>query len=268
MTVVTSVRPLRGRSQTVLRDQNMKRGPVPPLPTPLALSARLLPVAVLAVAGIAMTSGSPDPSGPSGGHDTTAQDQHGGDSSSDSSGSSNSSGSDDPSGEANSADSKSFTTAPAPCDSLADKSITSLVPGTKTAGKEIKSTDVKLRRTCSWNALKGYDYRWLDISFEIRSSEGEARKSYQERVAEKSGGGNVPGLGDDAYSQVDLNTEDKQEAREGTVLVRVSNALVTVTYIGSDYESKKAPATDVINQGAIRAAKEAVGALGNGKAAS
>jgi len=34
-----------------------------------------------------------------------------------------------------------------------------------------------------------------------------------------------------------------------------------VTYNGSDFESKKAPGTDEINKGAIKAAKEAVAAL-------
>jgi hypothetical protein len=43
----------------------------------------------------------------------------------------------------------------------------------------------------------------------------------------------------------------------------VSNALVTITYNGSDFETKKAPSTDEINKGAIKAAKEAVAALEN-----
>lgn len=45
------------------------------------------------------------------------------------------------------------------------------------------------------------------------------------------------------------------------MLARANNALVIVTYNGSDFESKKAPATDVINKGAIKAAKDAVAAL-------
>ncbi|GAA3501250.1 hypothetical protein GCM10019016_083570 [Streptomyces prasinosporus] len=39
---------------------------------------------------------------------------------------------------------------------------------------------------------------------------------------------------------------------------RAANALVIVTYNGSDFESKKAPSTEEINKGAIKAAKEAV----------
>jgi hypothetical protein len=144
--------------------------------------------------------------------------------------------------------------------------IKSLVPGAKTAGKEIKSTDEKLRRTCSWNALHGYDYRWLDVSYEVMNSDETGQKTYKERIADKSGGGVVPGLGDEGYSVVNLTTEDKQQTREGVVISRVGNVLVAITYNGSDFENKKAPSTDEINKGAIKAAKEAVAALRGGKA--
>ncbi|MET9835486.1 hypothetical protein ABZ078_40810 [Streptomyces sp. NPDC006385] len=218
------------------------------LPLPLALTARLSPVVVLAAAGWALSSG-PYAATPAAEDRTTQQ------------------ADDDksPSAPATAVVSKTYGTAPAPCDGLGKKTIDSLVPNAKTAGKEIPSTDSKLRRTCSWNALKGYDYRWLDVSFEITASDDAARTSFKERVAARSGGGEVPGIGDSGYSVVNLTTEDKQQTREGVVLVRVSNALVSVTYSGSDFESKKAPGTDEINKGAIRAAKEAVAALKDGQ---
>ncbi|WP_037885900.1 hypothetical protein [Streptomyces viridochromogenes] len=217
------------------------------LPLPLALTARLSPVVVLAAAGWALSSGT-FAATPAAADRATQK-----------------SGEESPSAPATQAVSKTYTTAPAPCDSLAAKSVKSLVPGAKTAGKEIPSTDSKLRRTCSWNALKGYDYRWLDVSFEITESDEEAEKSFKERIAAKSGGGDVPGVGDAGYSVVNLTTEDKQQTREGMVLVRAANALVSVTYSGSDFESKKAPGTDEINKGAIKAAKEAVRALEGGQ---
>lgn len=163
--------------------------------------------------------------------------------------------------------SKQYAAAPAPCGSMSAATIKALVPGAKAAGKEIPSTDTALRRTCSWNALKGYDYRWLDVSFEITESDAAAAKSYKENISEKSGGGSVPGVGDAGYSVVNLTTEDKQQTREGVVMIQASNALVTVTYNGSDFESKKAPSTDEINKGAIKAAKEAVAALKSGQKA-
>jgi hypothetical protein len=220
---------------------------VPSLPLPLALAARLTPVAVLATAGWAMSSAP----------DTTAASKPGPAASATASPSA--------SAPATEAAARTYTAAPDPCASLAARTITSLVPGAKTAGKEIASTDAEVRRTCSWNALKGYDYRWLDVSFEVMETDQAAGTSYQERLADRSGGGTVEGLGDAAYSVVDLTTEDKQETREGTVVVRAANALVVVTYNGSDFESKKAPGTDEINKGAIKAAREAVAALADGQ---
>ncbi|ANH94254.1 MULTISPECIES: hypothetical protein [unclassified Streptomyces] len=226
------------------------------LPLPLALSARLAPVVVLACAGWALTSGplaSPSDGGPEAG---------GAGAGTAGTRSASSSGAPGPSSApSSSAGAAVYTTAPAPCTAVSAKTVGALVPGAKTAGKEIASTDRNVRRTCSWNALKGYDYRWLDVSFEVMRSQEAATTAYQQRTGEKSGGGAVPGLGDAAYSVVNLTTEDKQQTREGVVLVRAANALVVVTYNGSDFESKKAPDTDVINKGAIKAAKEAVAAL-------
>ncbi|WP_326719757.1 MULTISPECIES: hypothetical protein [unclassified Streptomyces] len=213
------------------------------LPLPLALTARLLPVAVLASAGWALASG-PLAATPTAAEDKSAQKP-----------------TDSASAPSTSAATKTYAASPAPCDSVTEKTIKSLVPGAKTAGQEIASTDKSVRRTCSWNALKGFDYRWLDVSFEIKASDAAAETSYKERVADKSGGGAVPGVGDTGYSVVNLTTEDKQQTREGVVIVRASNALVVITYNGSDFESKKAPSADVINKGAISAAKDAVAAL-------
>ncbi|MGW0941434.1 hypothetical protein ACWD4O_02620 [Streptomyces sp. NPDC002623] len=217
------------------------------LPLPLALTARLTPVVVLACAGWAMSSGPLTEE-----QDTAAKDTQ-------------KTQTEKSSGPSSTAVSKTYAAAPAPCTGVAAKTVSSLVPGAKVAGKEIPSTDTELRRTCSWNALKGYDYRWLDVSFEITESDDAATSSYKERIGEKSGGGAVPGLGNEAYSVVNLTTEDKQQTREGVVIARVANALVVVNYNGSDFETKKAPTTDEINKGAIKAAKEAVAALQNAK---
>lgn len=232
--------------RTPLRTVPHEKCAVRSLPLPLALTVRLAPVAVLATAGWALSSG-PDTA-------PAAQDRK-----------PPATGDRSPSAPATQAVTKTYAAAPAPCESLAGKTVTSLVPGAEAAGKEIPSTDTEVRRTCSWNALKGYDYRWLDVSFEVMESDEAAQKSYKERVADKSGGGEVPGLGDAAYSVVNLATEDKQQTREGTVVVRASNALVVITYNGSDFENRTAPSTDEINKGAIKAAKEAVAALADGR---
>ncbi|MER7561947.1 hypothetical protein ABTZ93_03155 [Streptomyces sp. NPDC097941] len=217
------------------------------LSLPIALTARISPVVVLAAAGWVLTSG-PATTTPAAEKESAPR-----------------SVGESPSGASTAAPTKRYAAAPAPCGSISTATIKSLVPGAKTAGKEIPSTDTTLRRTCSWNALKGYDYRWLDVSFEITESDVAAAKSYKENISEKSGGGGVPGVGDAGYSVVNLTTQDKQQTREGVVMIQVSNALVTVTYNGSDFESKKAPSTDEINKGAIKAAKEAVAALESGQ---
>ncbi|GAQ63830.1 MULTISPECIES: hypothetical protein [Streptomyces] len=216
------------------------------LPLPLALTARLLPVAVLATAGWALSSGplAASPAGEDSTQDTASSPISASDSA-----------------PSTTAVTKTYAKAPSPCSGVTTKTVTSLVPGAKTAGKEIASTNESVRRTCSWNALKGFDYRWLDVSYEIQQSDDKARSAYATRTTEKSGGGAVPGLGDEAYSVVNLTTDDKQQTREGVVYVRMSNALVVVTYNGSDFESQKAPGTDVINKGAIKAAKEAAAVL-------
>ncbi|MEU0213813.1 hypothetical protein ABZ281_01375 [Streptomyces sp. NPDC006265] len=224
-----------------------------PLPLPLALTARLSPVVLLAAAGWALSSG-PFAAPQAAEHKPAGEKTE-----------TRSASTQSASTPSTSTVSKAYSAAPAPCESVAKKTIESLVPGAKTAGKEIPSTDSELRRTCSWNALKGYDYRWLDVSYEVMESDDAAQKSYQAHLDKKSGGGAVPGLGDSAYSVVNLTTEDKQETREGVVIARASNALVTITYNGSDFESKKAPSTDTINKGAIKAAKEAVAALESDK---
>lgn len=216
------------------------------LPLPLALTARLLPVAVLASAGWALASG-PFAAPPAAEPDPPRKNVA-------------ASGSEEPAPSA-SAPAVRYPKAPAPCGSITNRTVRALVPGAKPAGEEIASTDRAVRRTCSWNALKGYDYRWLDISFEIKTSDGKARTAFEHRTAEKSGGGSVPGLGDAAFSVVNLTTDDSQQTREGVVIARASNALVIVTYNGSDFDTKKAPSTDEINKGAIKAAKEAVAAL-------
>jgi hypothetical protein len=217
------------------------------LPLPLALAARLTPVVVLACAGWALSSA---PAAPSTAAGRPADPKASG-------------GSSAPAPSA-SAQAKAYSTSPAPCSAVPASTVKSLVPGAKTGGKEIPSTDPTLRRTCSWNALHGYDYRWLDVSYEIGESVQEATRQYQQQMGKKSGGGTVPGLGDSAYSVVNLSTEDKQQTREGVVMVRVSNAVVVVTYSGSDFDTKKAPGTDEINTGAIKAARAAVAALGGG----
>ncbi|GAA2303927.1 hypothetical protein OKJ48_28730 [Streptomyces kunmingensis] len=210
------------------------------LPLPVTLTARLLPVAVLACVGWAWSTGPMSDSADKENKKEAAP---------------QSSASHEAS---ESVAAKTYAKPPAPCGTVTARTVSSLVPGAKTAGKELAATDESVRRGCSWSALKEYDYRWLDVSFEVKNSDTLAEQAY------KSGSGSdgtAQSIGDEARLATNVVTKDKQQTREAVVTVRVANTLVTVTYNGSDFESKGAPSADTVNKGALQAARDAVAAL-------
>ncbi|MFI7383686.1 hypothetical protein [Streptomyces sp. NPDC049813] len=208
------------------------------LPLPVTLTARLLPVAVLACAGWAWSSGPMSDTAPE--HKEPAP---------------------QPSasrGPSESVAAKTYAKPPAPCATVTAGTVTALVPGAKAAGKELAATDESVRRGCSWSALKEYDYRWLDVSFEVKGTDALAKEDF---ASGADAGGTAQDLGDQARLTTGITTKDKQQTREAVVTVRVANALVTVTYNGSDFESKGAPSAATVTKGALRAAGDAVTAL-------
>ncbi len=217
-------------------------------PLPIALTARLSPVVVLAAAGWALSSGplaAPEASEkePTG---KTASQQS-------------------PTAPSETQAVKTYTAAPEPCDALSAATVKSLVPGAKT----VKAGDtVHGLRPAPHLLVERPQGLRLPLARRVVRGAG-LRRGRGEVVQRAAGGeerrGRRPGVGDAAYSVVNLTTEDKQDTREGVVVARAANALVIVTYNGSDFESKKAPSTDVINKGAIKAAKEAVAALGKAR---
>jgi hypothetical protein len=72
----------------------------------------------------------------------------------------------------------------------------------------------------------------------------------------------LSGIGNEASFSTSLTKDDGQQTQEAVLVVRQGNALVTVTYNGSDFETKKAPSVDEVSKGAQSAAKEALAALG------
>ncbi|MFJ4987791.1 hypothetical protein ACIP9H_28815 [Streptomyces sp. NPDC088732] len=230
-------------------------------PLPLTLAARLLPTAVLAIVGWTMASSQHDAASPSaaGGSPSRPSAPSGG------SGSSNGSG---PSGAAESPGSSgapaiTYTKPPAPCTAMTAATIKKLVPEAKTAGKSLALTDPSHRTGCSWNALKGFDYRWLDVTFEVASSGNgqSAEKAAQASYDRSKKPNTAAGIGDEASMSIQVTTEDGQQTREAVVVFRKDNAVVTVTYNGSDFESKKAPGVSEVRDGALAAAKDALAGL-------
>ncbi|MEU6391630.1 hypothetical protein [Streptomyces sp. NPDC046939] len=211
------------------------------LPLPVMLTARLLPVALLACVGWAWSTGPMSDS---------ADKKH-----KDASPEPTASASPGPSA---SVAARTYAKPPAPCGAVTAATVKALVPGAGTAGKELAATDESVRRGCSWSALKGYDYHWLDVSFEVKDSDALAKQAY---AAGDKGDGTPQEIGDGARLTSALTTKDKQKTREAIVTVRAANALVTVTYNGSDFETKGAPSADTVDKGALRAARDAVAAL-------
>ncbi|WP_353945646.1 hypothetical protein ABII15_31385 [Streptomyces sp. HUAS MG91] len=212
------------------------------LPLPVTLAVRLLPVGILACVGWAWSTGPMSEPAAKDAHDAAPQ------------------ASDAPSSPSASVAAKSYAKPPAPCGTVAAKTVSSLVPGAKTAGKELSATDESVRRGCSWSALKGYDYRWLDVSFEVKGSDALAQQAYKDDNGDPKAS-SLNALGDEARVTSSLTTKDKQDTRESVVTVRKGNILVTVTYNGSDFESKGAPANDTMIKGARKAAGDAVAGL-------
>lgn len=216
-------------------DANEEKAAVPPLP--LTLAARLLPVAVLATAGWAMTAQAapeagvhPAASGPAAPAPDAAKPSAAG---------------------------GRYAKAPDPCPAVPDGTVKDLVPGAETGGKKLESTDAKSRTGCSWHALNGYDYRWLDVTFEVSPEDGAARQDYADRKQPTA----APGLGDEASVGSKTTQHDGQQTRETVVVVRKANAVMAVTYSGSNFETHKAPGAGTMREDALKAAKQAVSAL-------
>lgn len=216
---------------------------------PLTLGARLLPVAVLAAAGVAMTTTAdsdahPKPSAASPRPSASAP-------------SAPSSGS-PVDGQGDGTAAPRYSEPPAePCATLPAGTVKDLVPGAAAAGTELRTSDATRRSGCSWHALSGFDYRWLDITYDVSASAAARARSEQGGVP----GTAVPGLGDQASVSLNVTTDDQQRIREAIVVARLANAVVTVTYNGGDFETQEAAGADGIRQGAITAAKKALSAL-------
>lgn len=220
---------------------------------PLTLVARLLPVAVLAAAGVAMTTTAgpdahPKPSAatprPSASATATA--------------SSDPTSAPAPDGQGEGTAAPRYPEPPAkPCGTLPASTVKDLVPEAETAGTQLRTSDAAHRTGCSWHALSGFDYRWLDVTYDVSPSAATRARSAQGDGPSTA----VPGLGDQASVSLNVTTDDEQRIREAVVVAREANAVVTVTYNGGDFETHEAPGADEIRKGAITAAKTALAAL-------
>ncbi|MFJ1617381.1 DUF3558 domain-containing protein [Streptomyces sp. NPDC088249] len=175
-----------------------------------------------------------------------------------------------------------FTALPNPCKSIASKTVTSLVPKTKSkGGTTANSSDTAYRAGCSWNGLddkgvKGSQYRWLDVGFTrfdsdqaLGSGATRAQQDYMKQVAKareaegakKVAEASVPGIGEQATKITYDLTKTSEDFKYATIVARTENVVVTLTYNGAGYAGAKTPSADDILKGAEKAAKEAVASV-------
>ncbi|MFI1966971.1 DUF3558 domain-containing protein [Streptomyces pathocidini] len=166
---------------------------------------------------------------------------------------------------------------PQPCEALAGKTVEELVPKAKSkSGTAGKSGDVQSRSTCSWNGLDGYQYRWLDVSFQRFESDAtlgsgekrakdyfakqiDATKSTQDAKDLKSGKGE--GIGEESATFAYGLKKGKDDFRNQTVVARSANVIITLNYNGTGYEDAKQPNSADLLKDAEAAAKKAVEAV-------
>ncbi|MFW6691498.1 DUF3558 family protein [Streptomyces sp. MAR4 CNX-425] len=170
-----------------------------------------------------------------------------------------------------------FADLPDACDALTKDTVKDLVPGAKsTAGTAGKSADTSQRSSCSWDGLKGYQWRWLDVSFQrydsdpaIGSGADRAAEYYGKQVravedtedAKGMKSSAASGLGQKATEFTWETTKDKEDYRKQTVLALHENVVVTVNYHGAGFQGTDEPKADDLLKDAEKATKEAVAAV-------
>ncbi|MFJ3903129.1 DUF3558 domain-containing protein [Streptomyces sp. NPDC090025] len=175
-----------------------------------------------------------------------------------------------------------FAKLPKICASVSAKTVESLVPKVKNKnGTEANSSDAASRGGCSWNGLedkgtKGSQYRWLDVSYyryesdaTLGSGQERAADNYAKELAkvQATPGAKKPvtskaaGVGD----QADVVTYGLRKTDEdftyASVVARTGNVVVLLSYNGAGYAGADGPSAKTVQDGAVKAAKEAVAAV-------
>lgn len=161
---------------------------------------------------------------------------------------------------------------PRPCDALDDSTVGKLVPNAKhSRGVEGKTSDTTLRGSCSWNGLDGYQFRWLDVSFqrfESNSALGAGEKRAEEYFTKQVGNtkpksgakglkaADVAGLGDEAKAVQYSTSKGGDTFRHQVVVVRTANVVFTLNYNGAGYEDADSPDASKMLAYAKAAAKD------------
>lgn len=173
-----------------------------------------------------------------------------------------------------------YTKLPDACRTVSKKSVQDLVPEAKdTGGKPLTLSDPDNDKSCSWNGLDGYQYRWLNVELKRAQSVPGGAGANSQATAEftklkgsaaapdglKKGSSpsiRTAGIGDESELVSAEVAKDKDTYRTVTVIARQDNVTIEVTYEGAGFEGDKTPKAADIEQGALTAAKQALAALG------
>ncbi|MFD8566631.1 DUF3558 family protein [Streptomyces sp. NPDC059639] len=186
-----------------------------------------------------------------------------------------------------------YKSLPKACDAFSKKTLKDLVP--KGDSKSGASDDESTRASCSWssldnNGVKGSQFRWLNVSLvrfdsDVNRGSGKdlASTYYAKQVkdaqasvgAKKLKTSEVSGTGDEAtLVRFDSTQKEKKKDvtyKQQTVVSRIDNVVVTVSYNGSGFAGEKAPDADELSKDAEKATREAVASVedtASGKGAS
>ncbi|MBV9025145.1 MAG: DUF3558 domain-containing protein [Streptomycetaceae bacterium] len=163
---------------------------------------------------------------------------------------------------------------PDPCKAISQNTVTSMVQGVKNAsGQLVSSANANDHGGCSWSGVNGYQYRYLDDSFQRfdsapgdGSAEAQAVLGFQSAVqgAAKAAGAQttqISGVGDQATLITwDVNN-DKTDYHYATVVARTSNVIVTVDFSGAGLEGDRKPKADQMDQDAQQTVQEAIASV-------
>ncbi|GAA1881146.1 DUF3558 domain-containing protein [Streptantibioticus ferralitis] len=163
---------------------------------------------------------------------------------------------------------------PDPCKAMSPDTVNHLVQSAKDPnGSAAKSTDSKTRGGCSWNGLDGYQFRYLDDSFQrfdsipTASAEDQAKTSYQQAVTSTTGKASSPkatqlsGLGDGATLVTWDDKKGDDAYHNATVVARSANVVVVVDFNGAGMQGDDKPKADEMDKDTQQAAKEALASL-------
>lgn len=167
---------------------------------------------------------------------------------------------------------------PDACDAIPRETVEKLVKKVKKpSGNAVKSNDTSVRAGCSWTGLAGYQWRWLDVSYQrydsdpaIGSGAERAEEGYAEQLeAARSTEGaegmkttSPAGLGEEATTFAYEVTKKKEKYQQQTVVVRDANIVVTLHYNGTGFEDGHQPKAGEMTEEAEKAAEQAVSAIG------